>query len=276
MTDRSLRTAGALDALRWDDRGLIPVVAQEATTGEVLMMAWANREALARTLDEGVVHYWSRSRGELWKKGATSGNLQHLVSLHADCDRDTVLARVTSAGPACHTGEPTCFGALPARPAVTDVAEAGTAGSAGTPRAAAAGPEAAADGPEAAAEGTAEGPEGTADGPEAAEAGTVQAPGAGSARLDTLWAVLEARDRARPEGSWTTRLLSDENLRLKKLGEETVELVTALVRGDARAPEEAADLLYHLMVALKGAGHEWTAVLDELDRRRGQEQTRSG
>ncbi len=224
-TDRTLRTAGDLTPLRWDARGLLPVVTQDAGSGAVLMVAWANREALERTLSEGIMHYWSRSRGELWRKGSTSGNVQRLVSLHADCDGDTVLARVTPAGPACHTGDPTCFGAIPG--------EEGGQEDAGSP------------------------------GPSADERGE------GSHLLDELWAVLEARARERPEGSWTTRLLDDENLRLKKLGEETVELVTALVRSDARAPEEAADLLYHLMVALKGAGHPWQAVLDELAKRRG-------
>ncbi|CAN5764087.1 bifunctional phosphoribosyl-AMP cyclohydrolase/phosphoribosyl-ATP diphosphatase HisIE [soil metagenome] len=210
MTDRTLVRPADLDALRFDDRGLVPVVAQDTRGGAVLMVAWANREALALSLETGFMHYWSRSRSALWRKGETSGNLQAVVSLHADCDADTVLARVSMDGPACHTGEATCFGELPA----------GDTG-----------------------------------------------PG-GSAVLDELWGVLQERDRERPEGSWTTRLLSDENLRLKKIGEETVELVTALVRGDERASEEAADLVYHVMVALKGAGREWDEVLAELARRR--------
>jgi phosphoribosyl-AMP cyclohydrolase len=98
-----------LDELRFDVRGLIPVIAQDAENGQVLMMAWANREALERTLDEGLMVYWSRSRGELWRKGDTSGNVQHWEELRADCDADVVLARIHQEGAACHTGERSCF-----------------------------------------------------------------------------------------------------------------------------------------------------------------------
>ena len=206
-TDRRIRAANELDALAFDDRGLIPVVAQDARHGSVLMVAWANREALERTLKSGFVHYWSRSREALWKKGETSGNVQELVSLHADCDGDTLLARVQPRGPACHTGEATCFGE-----------------------------------------------------------------GAGADRPDQilwkLWSVLESRLRERPEGSYTTRLLDDENLRVKKLGEETAEVVAALSRGDPGVAEEAGDLIYHLMVALLAAGTSWDQVEEVLDRRR--------
>jgi phosphoribosyl-AMP cyclohydrolase len=98
-----------LDAVAFDGRGLIPVVVQDAGNGEILMMAWANREALERTLSEGRMVYWSRSRDELWRKGDTSGHVQHVVELRADCDGDVVLARVHQTGPACHTGERSCF-----------------------------------------------------------------------------------------------------------------------------------------------------------------------
>jgi phosphoribosyl-ATP pyrophosphohydrolase/phosphoribosyl-AMP cyclohydrolase len=209
-THRVIRTPADLEELTYAPGGLLPVIAQDAESGAVLMMAWANREALVLTLETGVMHYWSRSRQALWKKGETSGNLQHLVSLHADCDGDTLLARVRPDGPACHTGDVTCFGAL-------------------------------------------------AGGATAASGGHI---------LDELWEVLEARDAERPEGSWTTRLLTDENLRLKKLGEETVELVSAILKQDGRAAEEAADLLYHLLVSLKGAGVPWRDVLEELRERR--------
>jgi phosphoribosyl-ATP pyrophosphohydrolase/phosphoribosyl-AMP cyclohydrolase len=172
------------------------------------MVAWANHEALERSFQTGELHFWSRSRGELWKKGETSGNLLELRSLHADCDGDTVLARVRPTGPACHPGETTCFGEM--------------------------------------------------DG----------APGAGA--IAALWAVIDERARTPSEGSYTTRLLGDENLRLKKLGEETAELIAALARGQAeRVPEEAADLLYHMLVALRGAGVELDSALRVLaDRRR--------
>ena len=98
-----------LDELRFDDRGLVPVVVQDVIDGEVLMVAWANREALERTLSEGRMVYWSRSRQELWRKGDTSGHTQHWEELRADCDGDVLLARVHQEGPACHTGERTCF-----------------------------------------------------------------------------------------------------------------------------------------------------------------------
>lgn len=194
-TDRTIVTPADVSHVRFDDDGLVPVVAQDMESGAVLMVAWANREAVEQTLATGAVHFWSRSRAELWKKGETSGNTLALESLHADCDGDTLLALVRPAGPACHTGDATCFGALTGAGARSDV---------------------------------------TAD------------------ALTRLDAVLGSRADERPAGSYTTRLLDDDNLRLKKLGEETAELVAALARNDApRALEEAADLVYHLLVALR-------------------------
>ncbi len=206
MTDRALRTKQDLDALVFDPTsGLLPVVVQDEATGDVLMLAFANRLALELTLQTGEVHFWSRRRGALWKKGETSGNTLALVSLHADCDSDAVLARATPAGPTCHTGERTCFG----------------------------------------------------DG--------AGAPVAALGRLDR---TLASRAEARPEGSYTVRLLGDQNLRLKKLGEETAELVAALAVGNGgKAVEEAADLLYHVLVALRASGLDVTPLLEELDRR---------
>lgn len=98
-----------LDELKFDDRGLVTVVVQDVDSNEVLMVAWANREALQRTLDEGRMVYWSRSRGELWRKGDTSGDVQHWEELRVDCDADVILARVHQEGAACHTGERSCF-----------------------------------------------------------------------------------------------------------------------------------------------------------------------
>ena len=95
--------------LRYDAAGLIPCIAQEAATGEVLMMAWMNADAVARTLDTGRVTYWSRSRQAFWVKGDTSGHVQHLVELRIDCDRDCLLALVRQDGPACHTNRRSCF-----------------------------------------------------------------------------------------------------------------------------------------------------------------------
>lgn len=208
MTDRRLRRPEDLDGVAFDASGLVPVVAQDARDGRVLMLAWADREALRLTLETGQAHFWSRSRQALWRKGETSGNTLALVSLHADCDADTVLARVRPAGPACHTGSDTCFG------------------------------------------GGAE-------------------PEDGGDALAHLAAVVRERARSRPEGSYTTRLLDDRNLRVKKLGEENAELIQALVEQDpARAAAEAADLVYHLAVALEAAGTSLDAVRAELERRR--------
>ena len=179
--------------------GLVTVVAQDARTGAVLMVAHADREALERTIATSEMHYRSRTRG-LWHKGATSGNVQQVVSLAPDCDGDAVLARVVPAGPACHTGTVSCFG----RDAVSADA------------------------------------------------------------LSMLDATIAKRQRSMAEDgspSYTRRLLSDRNLRLKKLGEEAVELAVACVDADsARATEETADLFYHALVALHAAG----ASLDDV------------
>ena len=96
-------------SLNFNDQGLIPVIAQDADGGEVLMMAWMNAEAVTRTLDTGRVTYWSRSRGAFWVKGETSGHVQELVDLRVDCDRDCLLVLVRQTGPACHTNRRSCF-----------------------------------------------------------------------------------------------------------------------------------------------------------------------
>ena len=103
------RSPVAIEDLRWDEHGLVPVIAQDAGNGEILMMAWANREALERTLDEGRMVYWSRSRRELWRKGDTSGHVQHWEELRVDCDGDVIVAQIHQEGAACHTGERSCF-----------------------------------------------------------------------------------------------------------------------------------------------------------------------
>jgi phosphoribosyl-ATP pyrophosphohydrolase/phosphoribosyl-AMP cyclohydrolase len=174
--------------------GLVSVVAQHASTGQVLMVAFASRESLERTIASGEMHYQSRSRG-LWHKGATSGNTQRVVSLTADCDGDAVLARVVPAGPACHSGAVTCFGDI------------------------------------------------------AAET---------FAELD---ATIDERAATGGTESYTAKLLADRNLRLKKIGEEASEFVTACADGDGgRANEEAADIIYHVLVALHAAGGSLASV----------------
>lgn len=177
--------------------GLVTVVTQDARTGAVLMVAHADREALERTIASGEMHYRSRTRGA-WHKGATSGNVQRVVSLAADCDGDAVLARVQPAGPACHTGSTSCFG--------DDALAADTFG---------------------------------------ALAATIAARAAGTPPTT-------------PPGekpSYTQRLLGDRNLRLKKIGEEAAELVTACADATPeRGAEEGADLIYHTLVALRAIG----------------------
>jgi phosphoribosyl-AMP cyclohydrolase len=103
-------TGDLLAALKFNDAGLIPAIAQDAESGEVLMLAWMNREALKKTIETGEVHYWSRSRSELWHKGATSGNIQRVREIRTDCDKDVILVRIEQVGgAACHTGRRSCF-----------------------------------------------------------------------------------------------------------------------------------------------------------------------
>lgn len=174
--------------------GFVTVVAQDAGTGAVLMVAYADREAIERTEATGEMHYRSRTRG-LWHKGATSGNVQRVVSLEPDCDSDAVLARVIPAGPACHNGTISCF------------ADTGV----------------------------------VADVLSAVDATIQERAASGST---------EAK-----KPTYTQRLLADRNLRLKKIGEEAAEFVTACADGDARrATEEAADVVYHALVALRALG----------------------
>ena len=97
------------DDLKFNQDGLIPAIVQDATTQQVLMMAWANRESLRLMQEQGETWFWSRSRSELWHKGATSGNTQKITDMYYDCDGDTLLIQVEPAGPACHTGEVSCF-----------------------------------------------------------------------------------------------------------------------------------------------------------------------
>ena len=104
-----LNLQAVMAQLRFNEQGLIPVIAQQHDSGEVLMMAWMNRDALAETLSSGQVCYWSRSRSALWRKGESSGHVQRLVELRIDCDGDAILCRVEQTGPACHTDRQSCF-----------------------------------------------------------------------------------------------------------------------------------------------------------------------
>ncbi len=95
--------------IKYDSNGLVPAIVQDADSGKVLMLAYMNEESLQKTLSTGETHFWSRSRNELWHKGATSGNIQRVLQVSVDCDGDTLLIQVHPAGPACHTGNETCF-----------------------------------------------------------------------------------------------------------------------------------------------------------------------
>ena len=120
--------SGVSATLRFDANGLVPAVVQEAGTGEVLMVAWMNAEAIERTLATGLTHFWSRSRRALWQKGETSGHRQHVEAVYADCDGDTLLIVAHQAGAACHTGSRTCFFTRVARPAEAEGSREAAAG----------------------------------------------------------------------------------------------------------------------------------------------------
>jgi phosphoribosyl-ATP pyrophosphohydrolase/phosphoribosyl-AMP cyclohydrolase len=107
--ERGKMKAELLKEIKYDAKGLVPAIVQDANTNEVLMLAYINAESLRLTVESGETWFWSRSRGELWHKGATSGNIQKVVEIKVDCDADTLLIRVQPAGPACHTGNQTCF-----------------------------------------------------------------------------------------------------------------------------------------------------------------------
>jgi phosphoribosyl-AMP cyclohydrolase / phosphoribosyl-ATP pyrophosphohydrolase len=170
--------------------GLIPAVIQDAATHQVLMVGFMNREALAKTLDEKRVTFWSRTKNRLWQKGETSGNILEVCSIQVDCDKDALLVQVRPAGPVCHTGSHTCFGE-----ARMDDAES---------------------------------------------------------TLVLLESIIRQRAQNPPAGSYTARLLQQGTGRIaQKVGEEAVETVVAALQKDRHAlPEEAADLLYHLLVLL--------------------------
>lgn len=195
--------------LVYDERGLLPCVVQDWHSGEVLMLAYMNDEAFARTRDTGELHLWSRSREELWHKGATSGNTQAVRALRIDCDGDTLLALVEPAGPACHTGERTCF-----------------------------------------------------------HRGELEPP-APYETLPALERTLHQRVQERPEGSYTVALLDDRPLIGEKVMEEAEEVSRAArEETDERVDEEAADVLYHLLVLLVSRGRSLADAERVLDERR--------
>jgi phosphoribosyl-ATP pyrophosphohydrolase/phosphoribosyl-AMP cyclohydrolase len=195
--------------VRYDGDGLVPCVVQDWGSGEVLTLAYMNEEALRRTRESGELHLWSRSRGEQWHKGATSGNVQSVRALRLDCDGDTVLALVEPAGPACHTGERSCF-----------------------------------------------------------HRGELE-PGAPHETLPSLERVLAQRAAERPAGSYTVELLEDPARIGEKVMEEAEEVSRAArEESDERVDEEAADVLYHLLVLLRSRGRSLMDAERVLDGRR--------
>ena len=218
---RAEQFAAELDQhLRFNEAGLIPAVAQDWLDGAVLMVAWMNAEAIERTLATGEVHYWSRSRQELWHKGATSGQLQKLRGLRYDCDADVLLLTIEQAGAgACHTGARSCF------------YEEGPKPSAGGPAAL----------------------------PPPADVCT------------ELARVIEGRRDAPEPGSYTNKLLAGgDNAILKKIGEESAEFVMACKDDNAaEIAGEAADIVFHMQVALAHHGVSWRQVQEVLAQRRG-------
>jgi phosphoribosyl-ATP pyrophosphohydrolase/phosphoribosyl-AMP cyclohydrolase len=197
------------EQLAFDGDGLVPCVVQDWSTGEVLTLAYMNEQALARTRDTGELHLWSRSRGEQWHKGATSGNVQTVRALRVDCDGDALLALVEPAGPACHTGERTCF-----------------------------------------------------------HRGELE-PGAPYETLPALERTVGERARERPSGSYTVELLDDPARIGAKVMEEAEEVARAArEESDERVDEEAADVLYHLLVLVHSRGRSLADAERVLDGRR--------
>lgn len=183
--------------LLFDEQGLLPCIAQHAESGEVLMFAYMNQEALELTRSSGQLHLWSRSRREIWRKGQSSGNVMTVRSLRLDCDGDCLLALVEPAGPACHTGERTCFHREVSGPIETQLCE----------------------------------------------------------MLPALERTLESRARERTPGSYTVELLDDPPLIGEKVMEEAEEVARAARQeSERRVDEEAADVLYHLLVLLHSRG----------------------
>ncbi len=234
----------------YDEHGLVPVVVQSTADGAVLMLAYANRQALSLTLETREAHYYSRSRSEIWRKGATSGNTQRVVAVRYDCDADALLYLVEERGPACHTGERTCF----YRALGEGDADPGARG-------------------EAHGLGAAGGPDATV-GASAASTGATPAEAAGADRLGRALAALQSVIAERlvtlPEGSYVRKLHErGVGYVAQKVVEEAGEtVVAALLQRDHELVAESADLLFHLGVLLTERGVSLGRVADKLDERR--------
>ncbi len=215
--------------LTYTEQGLIPAIAQDANTGQVLMVAFMNQESLQQTLESGQAWFWSRSRQELWHKGATSGSYLNVRSVTADCDGDVLLLKVEPAGPACHTGAVSCF--------FTEVTAEAAAPATAVPSA-------------------------------ASELGMADSDAAHP--MEQLFATIEQRKAAKPQGSYVAGLLDEGTGQVaKKVVEEAGETMLAAVgETDQRLIEETADLWFHSLILLSSRGLSPQQVWEELERRR--------
>jgi len=257
----SLSTVSSINQVRFDEKGLVPAVVQEAGTRDVLMVAYMNREALERTLASGVTWFYSRSRQRLWQKGESSGNVQRVLAVKADCDFDTLLVEVEQAGAgACHTGDWTCFHnpvavAREERPAAAAAAEPGLVRTAGgqVPSAGSSG-------------------DGVSNGSSGENEAALPPAGFRSSEIvHELYEVIVGRKIRPVQGSYTSYLFEKGlDKILKKIGEETAEVVIAAKNGDrGQFVAESADLVYHLLVAMAELGVDPGALWAELAKRRG-------
>ncbi|MCL6603960.1 MAG: bifunctional phosphoribosyl-AMP cyclohydrolase/phosphoribosyl-ATP diphosphatase HisIE [Paenibacillus sp.] len=218
-----------LGEIKWNEAGLVPVIVQDDTSLEVLMLAYMNAESLRLSLESGQTWFWSRSRSELWHKGATSGNTQAITSVYYDCDADTLLVKVTSEGPACHTGATSCFyREIPLN------SEQGAETSAQAP-----------------------------------QTSTNNIDGERFAVLGELERVIAEREKERPEGAYTTYLFDKGvDKILKKVGEEASETIIAAKNKDnAELRLEISDLMYHLLVLLQERKLPLDDIMTELNAR---------
>ena len=246
----------AIDKLNFDANGLIPAIVQDYHTGEALTLAYMNRESLDISMREKRTCFFSRSRQKLWRKGETSGNTQDIISITADCEYNSLLVKVAPNGPACHTGDTSCFrnrlyaAGCAQSAGATQAVDATQPTSAGTTQAVDAAQATSADATQA--------------------VGTTQATSADASQadfsIDSLYRLIEARKAERPEGSYTTYLF-DKGLEkiLKKVGEESAEVIIAAMKQNrGELVFEAADLCYHMLVLLCEAGIEPSCILGEL------------
>ncbi len=212
----------SIEKIDWEKmQGLVPVVTQDASTKEVLMLAYMNKEALELSLSTNVAHYFSRSKQRIWKKGESSGHIQDIVEILLDCDDDTILLKVNQTGVACHTGRKSCFFTNIKSNEIVSKVEVDTSAAYGV--------------------------------------------------IDTLYHTIQEKKNTDPTKSYTAKLLQgEENSMLKKIVEEAGEFTFAIKDNDTQEIiYEAADITYHVLVALAGKNISPDRVKQELARRFG-------